>query len=116
MGAMTTTPVTPEPPDPFGAVRNLETGSGSIRYLALDALAGEGARLELMPMTMKVLLENLLRNAGTKFATEEDVRALAMWGQKPLDTREFAFSPARVILQDFTGVPAVVDLAAMRSA
>ena len=116
MVAMTNTPVTPEPPDPFGALRNLETKSGSIRFLALEALAGEGANLALKPMTVKVLLDNLLRNAGTKFATEEDVRALAMWGQKPLDVREFAFSPARVILQDFTGVPAVVDLAAMRSA
>src|SRR4051812_27975648 len=111
MVVMTTTPVTPEPPDPFGALRNLETRSGTIRYLALDALTDAGARLELIPATVKVLLENLLRNAGTKFATEEDVRALAMWGQKPLDNREFAFSPARVILQDFTGVPAVVDLA-----
>jgi aconitate hydratase len=116
MAAMTQTPMAPEPPDPFGALRNLDTRSGSVRYMSLKALASEGVQLDLLPMTVKVLLENLLRNAGTKFASEEDVRALAMWGQKPLDVREFAFSPARVILQDFTGVPAVVDLAAMRSA
>ena len=106
----------PTPPDPFGAMSSLDLGSGEIRYLDLTVLEKEGARLELMPMTVKVLLENLLRSAGTKFASEDDVRALAMWGQKPLDDREFAFTPARVILQDFTGVPAVVDLAAMRSA
>ena len=105
-----------DPPDPFSAEASLKTGAGNIRYFSLDALTSEGAKLELMPMTVKVLLENLLRSAGTKFASEEDVRALAMWGQKPLEDREFAFSPGRVILQDFTGVPAVVDLAAMRSA
>ena len=104
------------PPDPFSAASKLDTSGGEIRYFDLSVLQDEGANLELIPMTVKVLLENLLRSAGTKFATEEDVRALAMWGQKPLDEREFAFSPGRVILQDFTGVPAVVDLAAMRSA
>ena len=67
-------------------------------------------------MTIKVLLEGLLRLAGTRFASEDDVVFLSGWGAKPLEDREFAFSPARVILQDFTGVPAVVDLAAMRSA
>ena len=103
-------------PDPFSARASLATGSGSVDYFRLAALEDAGARLEAVPMTVKVLLENLLRAAGTKFATEEDVSNLAMWGQKPLDEREFAFSPARVILQDFTGVPAVVDLAAMRSA
>ena len=105
-----------DPPDPFGAVATLDTAEGPLRYFNLAVLEKEGANLELMPVTVKVLLENLLRSAGTKFASEDDVRALAMWGQKPLDEREFAFSPARVILQDFTGVPAVVDLAAMRSA
>ena len=113
---MTSTRTAPEPPDPFSAASSLDGSAGELRYFALNALEKEGAKLELMPMTVKVLLENLLRSAGTKYASEDDVRALAMWGQKPLEDREFAFSPARVILQDFTGVPAVVDLAAMRSA
>ena len=113
---MTSTKRAASPPDPFSAAATIDSSGGALRYFALAALESEGARLELMPNTVKILLENLLRSAGTKFASEEDVTALAMWGQKPLDDREFAFSPGRVILQDFTGVPAVVDLAAMRSA
>jgi aconitate hydratase len=102
--------------DPFGARAKLDTGSGSLDLFRLDALERKGiAELEKIPMTVKVLLENLLRSAGT-FASEDDVVNLAHWGQKPLEDREFAFVPSRVILQDFTGVPAVVDLAAMRSA
>ena len=101
----------------FGSRASLQTGAGDITYFRLAALEEEDlARLDLVPMTVKILLENLLRLAGTEFASEDDVAALAHWGRKPLDEREFSFSPARVILQDFTGVPAVVDLAAMRSA
>ena len=113
---MTSTKRAANPPDPFSAAATLEHPDVPLRYYDLHSLEKDGAKLELMPMIVKVLLENLLRSAGTKFASEDDVRALAMWGQKPLDEREFAFAPARVILQDFTGVPAVVDLAAMRSA
>jgi aconitate hydratase len=110
-------PPTPSPPDPFGSRKSLETKSGAISFYSLESLEETcGADLAKIPMTVKVLLENLLRTAGTEHATKDDVNALAMWGQKPLEEREFAFSPARVILQDFTGVPAVVDLAAMRSA
>jgi len=116
MAAMTSTQRVSAPPDPFSAAATLETSGATVTYFDLASLEKEGARLEVIPNTVKILLENLLRSAGTKFASEEDVRALAMWGQKPLDEREFSFSPARVILQDFTGVPAVVDLAAMRSA
>src|SRR5687767_11325571 len=101
--------------DPFGARQKLETGSGSLDLFRLDSLEKAGvAELAKIPVTVKILLENLLRSAGT-FATEDDVVNLAHWGQKPLEDREFAFVPSRVILQDFTGVPAVVDLAAMRS-
>jgi len=109
--------MTPAKRDPFGARKQLDTASGSLGLYRLDALADAGvADLDKIPMTVKVLLENLLRSAGTGFATEDDVVNLAHWGQKPLEDREFAFVPSRVILQDFTGVPAVVDLAAMRSA
>jgi aconitate hydratase len=103
--------------DPFGARAKLETSSGTVDIYRLDALEREGAaQLEKIPMTVKILLEGLLRMAGGRFASEEDVNFLSMWGQKPLEDREFAFAPSRVLLQDFTGVPAVVDLAAMRSA
>ena len=110
---MSEQPKVPTPPDPFGARRELE---GGLSYYSLKVLE-EAAQADLskIPMTVKIFLENLLRNAGTKFAGEDDVRLLAMWGQKPLEDKEFSFAPARVILQDFTGVPAVVDLAAMRS-
>jgi aconitate hydratase len=103
--------------DPFGARASFDTSGGTLGMFRLDALEKAGlAELQRIPMTVKVLLENLLRSAGTKFASEDDVANLAHWGQKPLEEREFAFRPSRVILQDFTGVPAVVDLAAMRSA
>jgi aconitate hydratase len=103
--------------DPFGARTMLETESGSVDYFRLDVLEQRaGAQLDKIPNTVKILLENLLRTSGTEHATEEEVNSLAMWGQKPIEDREFPFSPSRVILQDFTGVPAVVDLAAMRSA
>jgi aconitate hydratase len=103
--------------DPFGARATLEAGGAKFSYFALEALERHGTvQLDLLPMTVKVLLENLLRTAGTRYSSEDDVTFLGGWGRKPLEDREFAFAPARVILQDFTGVPAAVDLAAMRSA
>jgi aconitate hydratase len=103
--------------DELGAKAQLETSSGTLDYHPLRVLEERfGSDLSKIPMTVKVFLENLIRNTGTGFASEQDVELLAMWGQKPLEDREFSFSPARVILQDFTGVPSVVDLAAMRSA
>ena len=103
--------------DALGARSQLETDSGTLDYYRLGVLEERyGSDLSKIPMTVKVFLENLLRTAGTEFASEEDVQLLAMWGQKPLEDKEFSFAPARVILQDFTGVPSVVDLAAMRSA
>src|SRR5918992_174858 len=103
--------------DAFGARATLDSAPGSPSYYRLHALEEAGlAELDLIPRTVKVFLENLVRLSGTEHATEDDVTFLAMWGQKPLEDREFAFSPARVLLQDFTGVPTVVDLAAMRQA
>src|SRR3979411_573429 len=74
------------------------------------------ADLEALPMTVKVLLEGLLRAAAAGRVREADGAALARWPEAPADDVELPFTPARVLLQDFTGVPAVVDLAAMRSA
>jgi aconitate hydratase len=76
-----------------------------------------GASLDRLPFTVRIFLENLLRQGGTEFADEEDVLALAQWSpERAGEDLEFAFLPARVVLQDFTGVPCVVDLAAMRTA
>ncbi|HEX2293783.1 MAG TPA: aconitate hydratase AcnA [Actinomycetota bacterium] len=102
---------------PFGARQTLATSSGELDYLSLTALADAGvADLDALPVTVKILLENLLRLATTRHAGEDDVAFLAGWGGTALEDREFPFAPARVILQDFTGVPATVDLAAMRTA
>ncbi len=101
--------------DRFGARAQLP---GGLAYHRLEALAERGVGdIARLPMTVKILLENLLRHAGDRFVTDDDVVALAGWdGRPPERDRERAFVPARVLLQDFTGVPAVVDLAAMRSA
>lgn len=103
--------------DPFGAARTLDTKAGPVRLFHLDRLSSQGiGHIDRLPFCIKVLLENVLRNAGGGIVGEEDVRALAAWNAKNPEQRELPFMPARVVLQDFTGVPAVVDLAAMRSA
>jgi aconitate hydratase len=103
--------------DFFGARATLETASGPATIYRLDSLekCGQGA-VSRLPFSIKVLLEALLRNCDGTLVTEEDVTALAHWNAKAPAAREVPFKPARVILQDFTGVPAVVDLAAMRAA
>src|SRR5579863_10244067 len=101
----------------FGARSALQTGSGSASIYRLDTLEKAGiGNVSRLPFSIKVLLESVLRNCDGTLVTEEDVRALAAWNAKSPAAHEVPFKPARVILQDFTGVPAVVDLAAMRSA
>src|SRR5712691_11642672 len=99
-----------------GARAELETAAGRVSMNRLAWLGehgvGDHSRL---PHTVKILLENLLRRAGTRDVSEDDVRALAGWPEDGGDAR-IAFMPARILMQDFTGVPAVVDLAAIRSA
>ncbi|SNB64103.1 aconitate hydratase AcnA [Thermoflexus hugenholtzii] len=103
--------------DPFGAKATLETAAGTVVYYQLSRLAEQGVSdPSRLPFSIRVLLENLLRHCDGSLVTEEDVLALARWAPRDLPDREIPFMPARVILQDFTGVPAVVDLAAMRSA
>src|SRR5256886_2214158 len=105
--------------DVFGARTTLKGVSDNIIYYQLDALAKRGITgLERLPFTVKIILENLLRHAGGELVTEDDVLSLARWtpGQAAQSESEYPFMPARVLLQDFTGVPAVADLAAMRSA
>src|SRR6202162_5895022 len=99
----------------FGAKDTLEVGGRRHEIFRLDALQRrfDVARL---PFSLKVLLENLLRTEGNGSVTAADVEALASWDAKAQPSKEIAFTPARVLMQDFTGVPAVVDLAAMRDA
>ena len=100
--------------DPFGARRPLGPDLPDVYHLpTLGDLAPD---LERMPVTVKILLENALRHAGGGLISSDDVRALAAWRPGRAVEAEIPFLPARVILQDFTGVPAVVDLAAMRDA
>jgi len=98
----------------FGARQTLTVGDAKFEYFKLDAI-GEG-HIEKLPYSLKVLLENLLRHEDGANITTDDIKALAAWDPQAQPSQEIAFTPARVILQDFTGVPAVVDLAAMRDA
>ncbi|HZB95397.1 MAG TPA: aconitase family protein, partial [Herpetosiphonaceae bacterium] len=103
--------------DPFGARGELEVGGRRYTIYRLSSLEEEGVTdLGHLPYSIKVVLESLLRNCGDGFTTPDDVRALARWTPDGAGGREVQFKPARVLLQDFTGVPAVVDLAAMRDA
>ncbi|MCX8103992.1 MAG: aconitase family protein, partial [Candidatus Bipolaricaulota bacterium] len=98
-----------------GARRSFSLKDGTVVFYRLDALEESGiAKISRLPFSLKVLLEAVLRNSDGRVITDEDVQALAQWD--PTSRREVPFKPARVLLQDFTGVPTVVDLAAMRSA
>jgi aconitate hydratase len=103
-------------PDPFGARDTFETGSGPAFLYRLSALRGSGADLDRLPFSIRVLLEALLRTCDGETVTEADVRRLAAYDPRDPAEAEIPFLPSRVLLQDFTGVPAVVDLAALRSA
>ncbi|HEV7665177.1 MAG TPA: aconitate hydratase AcnA [Chloroflexota bacterium] len=104
----------------FGTTRaTLETANGAVTYYPLTSLLDHGVErraLERLPVTIKVLLENLLRHAGNGVVRDAEIEAMARWSPVAAEEGEFPFYPARVLLQDFTGVPAAVDLAAMRSA
>jgi aconitate hydratase len=102
--------------DPFGARSTLTVGGRRFAIHRLDALERAGLPLAHLPYSMKILLENLLRRVDGRVVRSEDVEAVARWNPDAEPDREIAFAPARVLLQDFTGVPAVVDLAAMRDA
>jgi len=100
--------------DSFGARSTLDVGGNQFEIYRLDAVT-EG-RLERLPFSLKILLENLLRHEDGRDVTRDDILALANWDADAEPSTEISFTPSRVILQDFTGVPAVVDLAAMRDA
>ncbi len=102
--------------DSFNARRTLTVGAKKYDYFSLAALSEKGFDLSKMPLSMKIFVENLLRHEDGAVVKKEDIEAVAKTiGVKPAE-REVFFMPARVVMQDFTGVPAVVDLAAMRDA
>ena len=103
--------------DPFGARDQFETGSGQASIYRLSKLQDHGlGDIEKLPFSIRVLLESVLRNCDDFLVHQDDVRNLAAWQAEAPAKQEVPFKPYRVVLQDFTGVPAVVDLAAMRSA
>ncbi|MEK9897123.1 MAG: aconitase family protein, partial [Burkholderiaceae bacterium] len=101
-----------EPLDPFQARKTLEVGGD---YFALDRLDEVGISTQHLPYSMRILLEGAMRNCDGFLIKDEDIRTIAGW-QAQGERVEIPFRPSRVILQDFTGVPAVVDLAALRDA
>ena len=104
----------------FSTRATLRVGNDSFEIYRLDALERAGVgNVARLPFSLKVLLENLLRHEDDRFVHADDIRALAGWDPSSAagaTEKEISFMPARVLLQDFTGVPAVVDLAAMRDA
>jgi len=103
--------------DSFRCCKTLQVGSKTYAYFSLPTAERNGLKgISRLPFSMKVLLENLLRNEDGRTVTKDDIKAFAEWLKTKTSEHEFAFRPARVLMQDFTGVPAVVDLAAMRDA
>ena len=102
--------------DSFGAKGSLEVNGSTYEIYRLSAVAGEGLDVDSLPYSLKILLENLLRTEDGADVSADDIRGLAGWDAAADPSEEIQFTPARVIMQDFTGVPAVVDLATMREA
>ncbi len=102
--------------DSFSALKTLRAGDREFRIASLNALEQQGHSISRLPFATRILLENLLRRENDSDVTAADIEAVVDWDPKAKPSVEIAFMPARVLLQDFTGVPAVVDLAAMRDA
>ena len=102
--------------DSFGAKGTLDVDGKSYEIFRLGAVSGDGLDVDSLPFSLKVLLENLLRTEDGADITADDIRAIAGWDADADPSQEIQFTPARVIMQDFTGVPCVVDLATMREA
>src|SRR5436309_11116408 len=101
--------------DSFGTRTTLSTTAGAVTIYSLIALEKRGfPGIARLPFSLKILLENLMRNEDGRFVKQADIDALAKWDVRSRTLKEISFMPARVLLQDFTGVPCVVDLAAMR--
>src|SRR5262249_10762020 len=102
--------------DHFGSQALLRVGEHEYTIFRLSAVEQAFPQAARLPFSLKILLENLLRTEDGQTVRASDIEALARWDAKARPSTEIAFTPARVLLQDFTGVPAVVDLAAMRDA
>ena len=103
--------------NPLNSRDRLDTESGPVDIYRLDAVEREGlATVSRLPVSIRILLEAALRQCDGFQIEESDIRSIASWGSADAETGEIPFKPARVVMQDFTGVPAVVDLAALRSA
>jgi aconitate hydratase len=103
--------------DPFGIKSSIKTEMGEFAIYSLPKLFAQGiGRGDKLPVSIRVVLENVLRNMDGRAMKESDVKNLAGWDPAAYDPAEVNFIPARVVLQDFTGVPCVVDLAALRNA
>jgi len=100
----------------FNSRSTLRVSGHDYEIYRIDALDKQGISTKHLPFSLRILLENLLRTEDGRNVTKEDIRALAKWNSKSKPDKEIAFAPSRVLMQDFTGVPAVVDLAAMRDA
>ncbi len=100
----------------FGARATFKVGNKEYELYRIDALDKQGISTKHLPFSLRILLENLLRTEDGRNVTPQEIRALAAWNRNSKPEKEIAFTPSRVLLQDFTGVPAVVDLAAMRDA
>jgi len=100
----------------FGSRSTLRVAGHDYEIYRIDALDKQGVSTRHLPFSLRILLENLLRTEDGRSVTKEDIRSLAAWNSKSKPDQEIAFTPSRVLMQDFTGVPAVVDLAAMRDA
>ena len=103
-------------PDSFKSQSTLTSGSKTYSLFRLNAMTETGVDLARLPFSLRILLENLLRHEDGRTVTADDIRFLASWDPNAEPSREIAYMPARVLMQDFTGVPAIVDLAAMRDA
>jgi len=103
-------------PDSFKSQSTLTAGKTTYNMFRLKALESSGVDLTRLPFSLRILLENLLRHEDGRTVTADDIQFLACWDPNAEPSREIAYMPARVLMQDFTGVPAVVDLAAMRDA
>ena len=103
-------------PDSFHSASTLTSGKTTVNLFRLKSLEAAGIKLTRLPFSLRILLENLLRHEDGRTVTADDIKFLANWDPKAEPSREIAYMPARVLMQDFTGVPAIVDLAAMRDA
>src|SRR5258708_25406074 len=100
----------------FSSRSSLKVGNKEYEIYRLDALDQQGISTNHLPYSLRIPLENLLRTEDGRNVKKEDIRSMAGWNKTSKPDKEIAFTPSRVLLQDFTGVPCVVDLAAMRDA